>query len=87
MCLGHLDFLLKFHKKKSVKNHAKPGKTSQKSVKMLMNNGPWSPEHIYQEIAGYNSSRLRGTYVNSRGAQIITFCLNLALSSSNRVIN
>merc|ERR1712109_163776 len=28
-------------------------------VKMLMNNGPWSPEHIYQEIAGYNSTRHR----------------------------
>jgi len=26
---------------------------------MLMNNGPWSPEHIYQEIAGYNSTRHR----------------------------
>jgi len=24
-----------------------------------MNNGPWSPEHIYQEIAGYNSTRHR----------------------------
>ena len=26
---------------------------------MLMNNGPWSPEHIYQEIVGYNSTRHR----------------------------
>ena len=28
--------------------------------KMLMNNGPWSPEHIYQEIAGYSATRQRG---------------------------
>jgi len=27
--------------------------------KMLMNNGPWSPEHIYQEIAGYSATRQR----------------------------
>ena len=27
---------------------------------MLMNNGPWSPEHIYQEIAGYTATRHRG---------------------------
>ena len=27
---------------------------------MLMNNGPWTPEHIYQEIVGYNSTRHRG---------------------------
>ena len=25
-----------------------------------MNNGPWSPEHIYQEIAGYTATRHRG---------------------------
>jgi len=47
---------------------------------MLMNNGPWSPEHIYQEIAGYNSSRLRVNVVEelqefwqmkqARGAQM-----------------
>jgi len=24
-----------------------------------MNNGPWTPEHIYQEIVGYNSTRHR----------------------------
>jgi len=24
-----------------------------------MNNGPWSPEHIYQEIAGYTATRHR----------------------------
>lgn len=24
-----------------------------------MNNGPWSPEHIYQEIAGYSATRQR----------------------------
>ena len=30
-------------------------------LKMLMNNGPWSPEHIYQEIVGYQTtSRHRG---------------------------
>ena len=27
-----------------------------------MNNGPWSPEHIYQEIAGYTATRHRGKY-------------------------
>ena len=27
-----------------------------------MNNGPWSPEHIYQEIAGYTTSRHRGNF-------------------------
>lgn len=32
----------------------------EKFPKMLMNNGPWSPEHIYQEIAGYTTSRHRG---------------------------
>ena len=31
-------------------------------VKMLMNNGPWTPEHIYQEIVGYNSTRHRGIF-------------------------
>lgn len=28
-----------------------------------MNNGPWSPEHIYQEIAGYTTSRHRGKFL------------------------
>ena len=27
---------------------------------MLMSDGPWSPEHIYQEIVGYGKSRQRG---------------------------
>jgi hypothetical protein len=31
---------------------------------MMMNNGPWSPEHIYQEIAGYNTTRHRGKIDN-----------------------
>ena len=26
---------------------------------MLMNDGPWSPEHIYQEIVGYGKTRQR----------------------------
>jgi len=31
----------------------------RKRIRMLMNNGPWSPEHIYQEIAGYSATRQR----------------------------
>ena len=27
---------------------------------MLMSDGPWSPEHIYQEIVGYGKTRHRG---------------------------
>ena len=27
---------------------------------MLMSDGPWSPEHIYQEIVGYGKTRQRG---------------------------
>ena len=41
-----------------------------------MNNGPWSPEHIYQEIAGFNSSRLRGNYCKK-----VTFSLKGSLIS------
>jgi len=37
----------------------KQGNLNCLDLKMLMNNGPWSPEHIYQEIAGYNSTRHR----------------------------
>merc|ERR1712110_957967 len=29
------------------------------SVRMLMSDGPWSPEHIYQEIVGYGKTRQR----------------------------
>ena len=38
-----------------------------------MNNGPWSPEHIYQEIAGYNSTRHRG--------KMFTTTINVIVSS------
>ena len=27
---------------------------------MLMNSGPWNPEHIYQEIAAYSGNKRRG---------------------------
>jgi len=31
----------------------------RKSLTMLMSDGPWSPEHIYQEIVGYGKTRQR----------------------------
>ncbi len=40
-----------------------------------MNNGPWSPEHIYQEIAGYNSTRHRGKFIAFWKSQKIEFIL------------
>ena len=32
----------------------------ESSTVMLMSDGPWSPEHIYQEIVGYGKTRHRG---------------------------
>ena len=29
---------------------------------MLMSDGPWSPEHIYQEIVGYGKTWHRGEH-------------------------
>ena len=50
--------------------------------RMLMNNGPWSPEHIYQEIAGYTTSRHRGKLVLNYNLSnvIITIPLTLLVS-------
>ena len=31
---------------------------------MLMSDGPWSPEHIYQEIVGYGKTWHRGEIMN-----------------------
>ena len=31
---------------------------------MLMSDGPWSPEHIYQEIVGYGKTWHRGEFMN-----------------------
>ena len=31
---------------------------------MLMSDGPWSPEHIYQEIVGYGKTWHRGGIFN-----------------------
>ena len=31
---------------------------------MLMSDGPWSPEHIYQEIVGYGKTWHRGEHSN-----------------------
>jgi len=42
-----------------IEHYLKQGNLNCLDLKMLMNNGPWSPEHIYQEIAGYNSTRHR----------------------------
>merc|ERR1711874_284332 len=35
------------------------GLPASPSVRMLMSDGPWSPEHIYQEIVGYGKTRQR----------------------------
>ena len=32
---------------------------------MLMSDGPWNPEHIYQEIVGYGKTRQRGESIIS----------------------
>merc|ERR1739838_1043037 len=42
-----------------IEHYFEQGNLNCLDLKMLMNNGPWSPEHIYQEIAGYNSTRHR----------------------------
>ena len=30
-----------------------------------MSDGPWNPEHIYQEIVGYGKTRQRGMFIIS----------------------
>ena len=36
----------------------------KEAVAMLMSDGPWSPEHIYQEIVGYGKTWHRGGIFN-----------------------
>ena len=36
----------------------------KEEVAMLMSDGPWSPEHIYQEIVGYGKTWHRGGIFN-----------------------
>merc|ERR1711997_483187 len=42
-----------------IEHYLKQGNLNCLDLTMLMNNGPWSPEHIYQEIARYTATRHR----------------------------
>ena len=47
---------------------------NNKLNKMLMSDGPWNPEHIYQEIVGYGKTRQRGESIISFPEEITLIC-------------
>ena len=50
---------------------------------MLMSDGPWSPEHIYQEIVGYGKTWHRGKHFKVCNCKGQTF--KLLVSDSAKV--
>ena len=47
---------------------------------LVSDTGPWSPEHIYQEIVGYGKTRQRGN--KQQGITPVDICHNIFVVSS-----
>ncbi len=54
---------------------------------MLMSDGPWSPEHIYQEIVGYGKARQRGQLTNSSSLGLAKYRFSFSYRSEDILVH